>query len=171
MKKVLAIGALAAAILMTCSCDMFRRMAGRPTSAELEQKRVQIEEFEAAEQARIAAEMLAKQKTADSLATLDSMLNCGIPIKTTNQISPSAKSQLGHRYYVMIGAFGDGSNAAKLQKKVQDAGFEAVLIPYRNGMTGVGLCPSDDLASIYRPLMAVKQQAFCPKGVWVLDNE
>ena len=171
MKKVLVIGVLSAVVLLTGSCDMFRRMAGRPTSAELEQKRVLIEEFEAAEQARIAAEMLAKQKTADSLATLDSIMNCGVPIKTTNQISPSAKSQLAHRYYVMIGAFGDGSNAEKLQKKVVEAGFETELIPYRNGMTGVGLCPSDDLASMYKPLMAIRQQPFCPKGVWILDKE
>ena len=171
MKKVLVIGVLAAAVALTASCDMFRRMAGRPTSADIAEKSELIQKAEAAEQARLEAIELAKKRQADSLAVLDSMLHCGTPIKTTKQISPSAKAKMTHRYFIVVGAFGDHHNAERMQKKAADAGFDSELITYRNGVTAVGLCPSNDLVSLYEPLKAVKQQPFCPKEVWILDNE
>lgn len=171
MKKVLAVGAIALVVILATGCDMFRKMAGRPTSEDIAVKRELIVAAENARQAREDSIMLARQRTADSLAVLDSMLNCGVPIKTSNQISPAAKARLSHRYYVILGAFGNADNATRLQKKVAAAGFEAELIQYRSGITAVGACPSDDLVSLYAPLKELKLQPFCPKEAWILDKE
>lgn len=171
MKKVLVVAALALVVILATGCDMFRRMAGRPTSEDIDAKREKIAAVEAARQAREDSIRLAEQRTADSLAVLDSMLNCGTPIKTSNQVSPAAKAKLLHRYYVILGAFGNADNAARLQKKAAAAGFESELIPYRNGITAVGLCPSDDLVSLYGPLMELRKQDFCPGEAWIFDKE
>ena len=171
MRKVLVVLAFVLAVVMTAGCDMFRKMAGRPTSEDIDVKRELIVAAEAARQASEDSVRLAKQRTADSLAVLDSMLNSGIPIKTSNQVSPDAKAKMAHRYYVILGAFGNADNAARLQKKVTDAGFESELVPYRNGITAVGVCPSDDLVSMYGPLMELRKQSFCPKEAWIFDKE
>lgn len=171
MKKVLAVGAIVLVVVMAAGCDMFRKMAGRPTSEDISVKKELIAAAENARQAREDSIRLAEQRVADSLAVLDSMLHCGTPIKTTNQVSPAAKAKLSHRYYVIIGAFGNADNAQRLQQKVDEAGFESELIPYRNGITAVGLCPSDDLVSMYEPLKKLKLQPFCPSEAWILDKE
>lgn len=171
MKKVLVVGAIALVVVTATGCDMFRKMAGRPTSEDIAAKKELIAAAENARQVREDSIRLAEQRVADSLAVLDSMLHCGTPIKTTNQVSPAAKAKLAHRYYVIIGAFGNADNAQRLQKKAEAAGFGSELIPYRNGITAVGLCPSDDLVSMYEPLKMLRLQPFCPKEAWILDKE
>ena len=67
-------------ILMIClllpllaGCDLFRKMAGRPTSAQIEQKREMIEAEIAAHQSRLDSLDAVQQQISDSLAVLDSM--------------------------------------------------------------------------------------------------
>lgn len=171
MKKVLVIGTIAVLALLASGCDTFRKMAGRPTSEDIELKRDLIEAAQLAEQARQDSILAVQKRQADSLAAHQAMLDCGVPIKTTNMVTPAVKAKMGHRYYVVVGAFGNIDNAKRMQKKAEDAGIQSELIPYRNGVTAVGLCPSDDLASMYEPFMKVKEQAFCPKEVWIIDME
>lgn len=171
MKKVLALGAVAMLMLIASGCDTFRKMAGRPTSEDIELKRDLIEAAQLAEQARLDSIEAVRKHVADSLAAHQAMLDAGVPIKTTNMVTPSVKARMGHRYYVIVGAFGNVDNAKRMQKKAADAGIDSELIPYRNGVTAVGLCPSDDLASLYEPFMRVREQDFCPKEVWVIDME
>ena len=67
-------------ILMIClllpllaGCDLFRKMAGRPTSAQIEQKREMIEAEIAAHQSRLDSLDAVQKQISDSLAVLDSM--------------------------------------------------------------------------------------------------
>lgn len=171
MKKVLVIGTLAVLMLLASGCDAFRKMAGRPTSEDIQVKRELIEAAQIAEQARQDSIQAVQKHIADSLAANQAMLDSGVPIKPTNMVSPSVRTAMAHRYYIIVGAFGNSDNAKRLQKRAEEAGFDSELIPYRNGMTAVGLCPSDDLASLYEPYTRIREQEFCPKAVWVIDME
>ena len=73
MKKVILALFVFVAVFFT-GCDTFRRLAGRPTSAEIEAKRKVIELAEAAKhQARMDSLTRIEKQMADSLAVLDSL--------------------------------------------------------------------------------------------------
>ena len=73
MKKVILALFVLVAVFFT-GCDTFRRLAGRPTSAEIEAKRKVIELAEAAKhQARMDSLTRIEKQMADSLAVLDSL--------------------------------------------------------------------------------------------------
>ena len=65
---------LSASMLMLTGCDFFRTLAGRPTSAEIEARRIEIMRAEeAALQARLDSMKVAEQDMRDSLDALDSI--------------------------------------------------------------------------------------------------
>ena len=45
------------------------------------------------------------------------------------------------------------------------------LIPFRNGFTAVGCCPSDNLTEVYASLHKLREEEFCPADAWILNNE
>ena len=76
MKKSFII--LLAAMLSLTGCDFFRKLAGRPTSEDIEQKRIEIMRAqEAAHQARLDSIKLEHQKVVDSLVIVDSIRQQG----------------------------------------------------------------------------------------------
>ena len=175
MKKVLVIGTIAALMLMASGCDTFRKMAGRTTSEDIELKRDLVEAAQLAqqlaEQARQDSIEASRKHIADSLAANQAMLDSGLPVKTTKQVSATVKARMERRYRIIIGAFANADNARRMQKQAEAVGVETELIPYVNGITAVGVGPSDDIASLYGPYMLVKDQPFCPKGIWIMDIE
>lgn len=175
MKKVLVIGAIAALMLLASGCDAFRKMAGRPTSEDIELKRDLVEAAQLAQQlaekARQDSIEASRKHIADSLAASQAMIDSGLPVKTTRQVSASVKAGMEHRYRIIIGAFANPDNAKRMQKQAEAVGVETELIPYTNGITAVGVGASDDLASLYEPYKHIKDQNFCPKGAWIMDIE
>lgn len=179
MKKAIVIAALAASVCLLGGCDFFRQLAGRPTSDEIAAKRVRLEQAEAAARQREdslkAVEALAReqrrQHIADSLALVDSLR------RSTGHVVISAKrvnangSQLPYRYYVMIGAFGSPDNANRQAAKAENAGYPATKIPFRNGFTAVGICPTNSLTDAYASLKKVSRLSFCPADAWIINNE
>ena len=75
MKRLMAIAALAASICLLGGCDFFRQLAGRPTSRDIEAKRLRIEREAEAHQRRLDSLKLVQKQISDSLATLDSLRN------------------------------------------------------------------------------------------------
>lgn len=175
MKKVLVIGAIAALMLLASGCDAFRKMAGRPTSEDIELKRDLVEAAQLAQQlaekARQDSIEASRKHIADSLAANQAMIDSGLPVKTAKQVSAAAKARMGHRYRIIIGAFANADNARRMQKQAEESGVEAELIPYISGITAVGVGPSDDLASLYGPYTLIKDQPFFPKAAWIMDIE
>lgn len=162
---------LAAVLSLLCGCDSFRRLAGRPTSEDIAAKMELIVAEQAAHQARLDSLRRVEKALADSLALLDEIKASKVMILTTANIGGAAAAQLQHRYYVVIGTFGDKANAGALAAKAEAAGYSAVLIPYRNAFTSVGVGGTDILAEAWATLGKVKQEKFCPVDVWVLVNE
>lgn len=161
---------LAAAVLCT-ACDSFRRLAGRPTSADIAIKKARIELEEAAHQARLDSLRAIQKAAADSLELLDSVRASKTMITKGSSVRGLSLVGLDFRYYVVVGTFGSPANAKHLASRASAAGYQPTLIPFNNGFTAVGLEGCDKMAVCLKALQKIKGESFCPKDVWILVNE
>lgn len=171
MRKYIIFLAVAAMFCLT-GCDFFRKMAGRPTSEEIEAMRV---EKLKAEEARLQASLLQLQKEKQAMEDSIEALKL-IRQQEGTLLNPSAlgglfTTKLEARYCVIIGAFNQRSNAERLLKEASSKGYSPSLISFRNGLTAVGLCPSETLQEAMQAVRKVRDEAFCPDDVWILANE
>lgn len=173
MRRTIILTAIALSVLVT-GCDTFRKLAGRPTSAAIEAKRVAImaneRRLQAMADVRRDSIEAAKIRTADSLAVLDSLAHKKFAMYGASSKGGLQDSGKYAVYNVILGSFKDRSNAEKLKRRAADAGYESLLIPFRNGFTAVAVCPTDCLATAFRSLKKVREEDFCPDDAWVLDN-
>jgi hypothetical protein len=163
-----------AALLMLTGCDFMRRLAGRPTSEIVEQKRVELlRAEEEALQARIDSLRNAEQKMIqDSLNALDSIRQLGGSILNPASLGGLFATKLESRYYVILGSFRTRSNAEGLFKVAKNAGYKPALISFgKGGLIAVGVTPVNNLPDAYAALSEVRKEKFCPKDVWILVNE
>ena len=173
---------LLAAMFMLVGCDFFRKVAGRPTSEDIEAKRVEIARVEAQkarekavqdsiaaaqEQARIAAEMAVK----DSVDALASLKDKGCMMHNLASLKGLSSGDLQHRYYLVVGSFKDASNADRFIKKVsKDPEMEPVKVRFRTGMVAVAVCPRNKVAQMPAVVDEVRAKSYCPKDAWILVN-
>ena len=163
--------ALAASVCLLGGCDFFRQLAGRPTSRDIEAKRIQIEREAEEHQRQLDSLQIVQKQVSDSLATLDSLRNDNETLISTKQLGTTGKYNLPYRYYVMIGSFGYPENAQRQAAKAEKAGYPATMIPFKNGFTSVAICPSNSLSEVYASLKKLRSEAFCPLDAWILNNE
>ena len=173
MRKTIILTAMALSLIVT-GCDTFRKIAGRPVSAAIEAKRVAIlkneERLRKIESARRDSAEAARKLAADSLAVLDSLAHKKFAMYGASSKGGLQDSGKYARYNVILGSFMDPGNAQMLRRRAADAGYESLLIPFRNGFTAVAVCPTDCMVTAFRSLCKVKKEKFCPDDVWVLDN-
>ena len=171
MKKFLLLLS-AISLLSLGGCDMFRRLAGRPTAKELEQIRIEaLKRQEAVRIARIDSLRKVEKALADSIALLDSIRQLHGTILNPSEIGGLFTTRLDFRYYIVVGAFKDRANAENLLSEVREKGYSPVLINFRNGFNAIGIAPANDLFNIFRSLKRVKTEEFCPDDVWILVND
>lgn len=173
MRKTIILTAIALPLIVG-GCDTFRKIAGRPTSEAIEAKRAAImkneERLRTIESARRDSVEAARKRDADSLAVLDSLAHKKFAMYGASSKGGLQDSGKYARYNVILGSFMDPGNAEMLRRKAADAGYESLLIPFRNGLTAVAVCPADCMVTVFRSLGKVKKEKFCPDDVWVLDN-
>ncbi len=169
MKQFHSIFLLVLLSLSLSSCDLFRKIAGRPTSADIEKKRSALEMEQKAHNDRLDSLKLLQTQISDSLAALDSIRLQGSSIVEARQLTDQEKSRLPYSYYVIVGAFGNPENAGRFAQQASEAGYPSTLIRYRNGFTAVGVCPTDRIVDAYESLKTVRQSGFCPDA-WILNN-
>lgn len=172
-------------MLAVSGCDFFRKVAGRPTSADLEEKKVKIAHVEArkAEQAREQARLdsleaekervrMAQEMAArDSVAALEVLKTQKCMMYDLSSLKGLASGALDHRYYVVVGSFKDEANADKFLSKVAaEPGMEPVKICFRNKMIAVGVAPRNMIAQMPAVMEDVRAKSFCPKDAWILVN-
>ena len=172
MRKSIIFLLLLSVILVT-GCDFFRTLAGRPTSNDIDAKRVQIMKAEeAALQARLDSIRRVEEKVvADSLAALDSLTASGVIMADASRLGGLVTEDLGSRYHIVIGVFRERNNALKLADQAGQGGYPARLFDCRRGMIAVGICPSDKISRTYQDWKDLQGKAFCPKDSWILLNE
>lgn len=171
MRKFLPILAIAASIFLSSGCDFFRTVAGRPTSSDIQAKKILIANDQRAHQARLDSLKTVQKQISDSLEVMDSIHDSKNSVVSSRQLSNESKSSLEYRYYIIIGAFGKQSNAEKLSGRSTAAGYPATLIHFRNGFTYVGICPSNSILSEFATLKKVRGTGLCPDDAWILDSQ
>jgi len=181
MKKNI-LPALLVLMLTVTGCDFFRMVAGRPTSKDIEKKRIEMMKAEeAALQARldsIAAVEAEKQKVLqDSVEALAYIAENRVNLHDTARLGGIQKDELtdsssGTRYRVVLGSFKDRGNAEKLMHKVAETGdFWPHLIVLRSGMVAVAACPSDRIQNAVWGLKELRTHEVCPADAWILKCE
>lgn len=152
------------------SCDFFRKIAGRPTSEQIEAKRALIESERNSHLRRLEGADSLSRSLVDSLAVLDSIQASNGTLIASRQLTDESRMSLRYRYYVVVGAFSKKENASRAADNAAKAGYEAALIQYNNGFTAVGVCPSNSIVEVCTSLRKIKESSFCPDA-WVLDNK
>lgn len=166
--------------LSLTGCDFLRRVAGRPTSADIELRREAIAAEERAEAERHAARMdsirRVRQQMEDSLSALENHLLDSLSKTSAPAIQPSklgglSAEVLTSRYYIVAGAFRSQDNAARKKQRCDDAGYPATVVQFKNGFYAVTLCPSDNLRETVNTLNRLRKEGVCPPDGWILFNE
>ena len=161
-----------ASLFAVTGCDFFRTLAGRPTSADIHEKKIQMQiAQQAIEQARLDSIRREQKIALDSLNALDSIKQYGGTILNPSKLGGLFATKLEARYHVIIGAFSLRSNAEALLVKTSKLGYQPLLISFNNGLIAVGLCPTNNIVDAKEALKKVKAESFCPKDVWLLLNE
>lgn len=171
MKKYIIFLAVAAMFTLT-GCDFFRKMAGRPTSEELEAMRVEKLRIE---EARLQASLVELQKerqaVEDSIEAMKLIRQQQGTLLNPASLGGLFSTKLEAEYCVVIGAFRQRANAERLLKTASDKGYSPLLISLRNGLIAVGVCPVESKAEAMQAVRKVKGENFCPDDVWILANE
>jgi hypothetical protein len=173
MKKSYIILALTALLMLT-GCDFMRKLAGRPTSEDIENKRIELlRAEEAALQARLDSLRQVEQKMLqDSLNVLDSIRQLGGSVLNPASMGGLFATKLEARYYIILGSFRTRSYAEALFSVAKDAGYKPALISFgKGGLIAVGVSPVNRLSDAFAALSEVRKEKFCPSDVWVLVNE
>ena len=169
---------LSLAALLASSCDFFRSLAGRPTSEELEEKKVEMLRIqeEIRHQAVLDSLEQVRQRMADSLAALEAHLLDSLSQTKGTILNPTRlgglfTTKLEAKYYIVVGAFRTRSYAERKLAKCNEAGHTGTIISFRNGLLAVGICPSDSLNDTWNKLRELRGNGICPKDAWILINE
>lgn len=177
MKRSVILAFTLAAVLVS-GCDFVRSLAGRPTSEELEEKRIAIERVQAEERYRARLDSLEKvrKRMADSLAALEDHLLDSLSQAKGTLLNPAKlgglyTTKLDARYYIIVGAFRTRSYAERKLTQCNEAGYTATIISFRNGLLAVGVSPSDSLNDTVRRLRELRGNGICPEDGWILVNE
>lgn len=174
MKKTIVI--LSAALMLCTGCDFLRMTAGRPTSADIQEKKERIAKIEQQKaQARQDSIRRAEEKAAAEHAVLerhilDSLSHAKgtiIPLSRLGGIS----APLASRYYIIVGAFQSLPNAEKKLASCASAGYVASIIRFKSGLNAVALCPSDDIVYTVKMLSDLRRGGLCPEDGWILSND
>ena len=158
------------------SCDQVRRLAGRPTSAEVEDiRQARLQEEELRHQARLDSMRVVQQQMQDSLAALeahllDSLSRSRGSMMATSALGGTDSNAISAKYCIVVGAFRNPANAQRKMSQCNEAGYSASIIHFHNGLNAVAVCPSDDLNAVLRQLRTLRGKGICPEDAWILVN-
>lgn len=185
MRKVLLLTYFLLSVALAVSgCDFFRRLAGRPTSKDIETKRevIRFAEEKKAEEARLEEARKDSLRLADSLAALGTVQK-GVSgqDKAAVQVDEGKNVNDGKvndrkmkdgkkRFYIVMASFSSPENARKYLARMEEKGYPGELLGFKGDYTGVGICGTDDEQEAKESLKEIKRQDFCPSGVWIIDR-
>ena len=181
MKKIFAAISLSVLVLSVSSCDLFRSLAGRPTSAELkmaiEKQQNPAQQMQAiTEEPAETTEQTAPEETIavaspqakkEEYTMVKREGRMSVPLAYTHTNS-TLKATPEHSYYIIVGTYRQRPTLNKMIKDAHDAGYETFLLEYSNGLTSVGLMPCDNLGEAIDAYAKVSKEDFCPKDACIL---
>lgn len=196
MRKALTIAALAATVCLLGGCDFFRVLAGRPSSREIDSKRKTILTLdtlarETTDEAVLNVQegqpapastqpktppkteplVTGRKAPAATQPKTEPFMTERKPTVHTRSLDQFSDPRPEFRYYVMVGTFGNYENAVRQASRSVQSGYRAVLLPFKTGMTAVGVCPTNDLEAANATFEILVTEDFCPKDAWILNVE
>lgn len=157
-------------LISISSCDFFRSLAGRPTSAEIEIKRQMIIRAEAAHQAMLDSVKAVEKKLADSLAIVDSLQKMNVSIISPSKLGGLKSSENKRHYYIIVGSFMDKNNAQRHLSAMQAAGHEGEIMQFKNGYSAVAICGSESRVAVSDTMARLLSVGAIDKNSWILEN-
>lgn len=164
MKKLSYIALFCLLIFLPTGCDFFRKMAGRPTSAEIEEMRATIEAERAAHEATLDT-LDRLRRVADSLAAVDAARKAS-PYRMGHFTAVSAES-LPYRYYIIVGAFAYPENAERCAARLLKQDLSPTLIHGLNRLIAVGIYPTNSLDEA-RSIRDRVRESGISRDAWIL---
>lgn len=179
MKKTLILALVLLPLL--CSCDFVRKLAGRPTSAQVEQMRQEKELADTVvsaqpaepEQAQEQVQMpvpAKEQTSAREAQLLDSLSQSKGTVLNPSKLGGLFTTKLEYKYYIVVGSFRTRSYAERKLTQCNENGYTATIISFRNGLMAVAICPSNDLEKTLKTLKQLRGTTVCPQDGWILMN-
>ena len=166
MKRILhLVVVLSTVVLTTTGCAFFRKLAGRPTSTDIEAMRQAIA---LREEAKVqAAQTDSVPVVPDAVAAKPEVK----PAPAKETVSSSSQANDGKkRYYIIVASFSKVENAERCAERMAGRGYPGELLKFKGGYTAVGVLGTDDMQEAQASLKELKRQDFCPQGVWILDR-
>ena len=167
---------LAVCALFLQGCDFVRTVAGRPTSAQLDEiRKDRMAAEEARHQARLDSMAKAEKAMAEALAAreaqlLDSLTQAKGTVLNPSKLGGLFTTKLESKYYIVVGAFRTRSYAERKLTQCNSAGYTATIISFRNGLLAVAICPSNNLEETLKTLKKLRGTEICPQDGWILMN-
>lgn len=172
--KNTAISALLVSAVLICGCDFLRGLAGRPSSGEINEKRVLVEaaraDAAAREKARADSLSAIEKNVADSLSAIARLDALNVRLRSLSETG-SVCGGLRPGYFIVVGSFKSAVNAERMARRVSDAGYDAATLKFSNGMTAVAVEPRTKIADALDVYEKVRNEKFCPEDVWILRND
>lgn len=173
MKKVLPI-ILIMAVSCLSGCDFFRKVAGRPTSGELQEKKNKIEARAryVRDSIKVVQETvrIREQERQDSIASAAALADMGVLLSDVFRFGTPLE-KIERKYNVIIGVYRQFPTASAQVRAVKAKGFEPFYIPFHGDVNAVALGSSDCLSEVLAIVREGRRNGACPKDAWVYVRE
>ena len=179
MKRILVPGAFVLLILSVAGCDFLRTVAGRPTSSELETKRMEITFREQAEREAQAREQAVQDSlaavakaVADSAAAEDFFRQARVMRIRSGSLRGLRTDDFPYRYCLVLAGFSQPGNGEKFAAQLKEAGYEPAVLRYARGSsTVVGISPTDRFGDLKEAYEKVRTEKFFSKDAWIFIKD
>jgi len=168
--------------LSLSGCDMFRKLAKRPTSEEIQAIKERIENEKQRCDTISVADHADSAIVDDGQPTVvvseteidkqdsDALHSSDVGVYGPSRLGAIAEGQNLPAYCVVLGAFGSPDNVDRLCNKISSAGYKSLKINTTKALIIVAAEPSDNLSTVFESYKKLSAESFCPKGAWILTN-
>lgn len=169
MKKTATYILLAVFFLNITSCDFLRRIAGRPTSGDIESKckAIELKQKRMDDSLRLAAQI--EKKRLDSLAKADFIKSCGIKFSDVFYYGEPLVP-LEHRFHLVTGVFKTGKMLDRHVARMKKAGYDCTIVSFPGGAKAVAICATDSMDELASTVVRAENEQVTPTDAWVHVN-
>ena len=179
MKRIRVPVTIVLLVLVVTGCDFFRMVAGRPTSSELEARRVENTLRERAEreaQARAQAVRdsiaAAEKAVVDSTAAESFFRELRVMRIPSRSLRGLKTDDFPYRYCLVLAGFSQPGHGEKFSEQLKAAGYEPAILRYtRSSSTVVGICPTNRFGDLKEAYEKVRTEKFFSRDAWIFIKD
>ncbi|MDR0667325.1 MAG: SPOR domain-containing protein [Prevotellaceae bacterium] len=167
MKKLFGYYLAAMLLVAAGGCDWFNTTflgvpsTGQPSPASLAQSR---------QDSLAQADTIVTRTADDSTQTSTADASEQIRPAATAPLPAVTDSVPNQRYHVIVGSFKKPEHADRMRRLLQDKGYAAQQMVFKNGFFCVSVSSHPDVRTAREQLKLVLSMELCPDDVWVYDS-